>query len=95
VIEVSGSRKRGMEVTMSTMNCQRCNGLMVVDHFIDMADDSGHLWMRGWRCVICGEVVDPKIYRHRLIQSSLRNRLTQVVAEKKAKKSREVVRLSA
>ncbi len=77
------------------MNCQRCNGLMVVDHFIDMEDDSGHLWMRGWRCVTCGEVVDPKIYRHRLIQSSLRHRVAKVAAEKKAGKSREMVRLSA
>lgn len=77
------------------MNCPRCNGLMVVDHFIDMQDDSGQLWLQGWRCMICGEVVDPTIARHRLVQSSLKDRLAQAVAEKKAKKSREEVRLSA
>ncbi|TAJ28352.1 MAG: hypothetical protein EPO64_04795 [Nitrospirae bacterium] len=76
------------------MKCHRCHGLMVVDHFIDMEDDSGHLWMRGWRCVTCGDVVDPKIHRHRLIQSSLRDRIAQVMA-RKPKKVREVVRLSA
>ena len=77
------------------MNCRRCNGLMVVDHFIDMGDGSGCLWMRGWRCMNCGEVEDPEIYRHRLIQSSLRDRLAKVGAQKRAKRSREVVPLSA
>ncbi|MDE3244068.1 MAG: hypothetical protein KGO52_15260 [Nitrospirota bacterium] len=77
------------------MECQRCDGLMVVDHYIDMEDDSGHLWLRAWRCVICGEVLDPRIYRHRLIQTSLRDRAAKVVAEKKGKKAREVVTISA
>jgi hypothetical protein len=77
------------------MKCQRCDGLMVVDHYIDMEDDSGHLWLRAWRCVTCGEVVDPRIYKHRLIQTSLRNRVSTVMAEKRAKKTREVVTISA
>ena len=77
------------------MNCHRCHGLMVVDHFIDMEDEMGCLWMRAWRCMNCGEVEDPEIYRHRMIQSSLRDRLAKVVAQKRAKKSREVVHLSA
>ncbi len=79
----------------TTMKCQRCRGLMVVDHYIDMEDDSGHLWLRAWRCITCGEVLDPKIYRHRLIQSSIRDCVAKVAAEKKAKKSREVVTISA
>lgn len=77
------------------MNCPRCSGLMVVDHFIDMEDDSGNLWMRGWRCMNCGDVLDPEIYRHRQIQVSLRDRMVQVLSQKKSKKTREVVRLSA
>lgn len=78
------------------MNCPRCNGLMVVDHFIDMQDDGGGLWMRGWRCVSCGDVIDPMIYKHRMIQSSLRERVSTTVTElKRTRKSREVVRLSA
>lgn len=77
------------------MKCQRCDGLMVVDHYIDMEDDSGHLWLRAWRCLTCGEVVDPRIYKHRLIQTSLRNRVSTVMAEKRAKKTREVVTISA
>lgn len=47
------------------MRCPRCKGLMVVDHFIDMVDDSGHLWLRAWRCVLCGNVADPTIARRR------------------------------
>ncbi len=57
------------------MGCQRCQGLMVVDHFIDMQDDSGHLWLRGWRCVNCGDVVEPGILLHRGAQRSLWARL--------------------
>lgn len=41
------------------MRCARCHGLMVVDHFLDMRDDTGHLWLRAWRCVNCGAVVEP------------------------------------
>ncbi|TLY17138.1 MAG: hypothetical protein E6K69_02565 [Nitrospirae bacterium] len=77
------------------MNCHRCNGLMVVDHFIDMEDEMGCLWMRGWRCMNCGDVEDPEIYRHRMIQSSFRDRVAKMVAPKRARKSREVVPLSA
>jgi len=41
-----------------------------VDHFIDMADDGGHLWLCAWRCVNCGDVVEPGILRNRLAQKS-------------------------
>jgi hypothetical protein len=44
---------------------------MVVDHFIDMEDGGEHLWLRAWRCVNCGEVVEPGIIRHRCVQRSL------------------------
>lgn len=57
------------------MACQRCHGLMVVDHFIDMQDDRGHLWLRGWPCVNCGEVVEPGILLHRGAPRSLLARL--------------------
>ena len=52
------------------MRCGRCRGLLVVDYFIDMQDNSGHLWLRAWRCVNCGEVVEPGILRHRSTQPS-------------------------
>jgi hypothetical protein len=66
---------------------------MVVDHFIDVEDDSGHLWLRGWHCINCGAVEDPEIYGRRLIRSSWQNQVGKVFAQKRARKSRMVVRL--
>ncbi len=57
------------------MKCQRCDGLMVVDHYIDMEDDSGHLWLRAWRCVACGNVLDHRIQRHRVRRELMLARL--------------------
>lgn len=53
------------------MQCTRCEGLMVTDHLLDMQESYGPMWMRGWRCVSCGNVVDPLIQRNRMRQNSL------------------------
>jgi hypothetical protein len=66
---------------------------MVIDHFIDM-EESGGLWLRGWRCVTCGEVVDPMIMRHRLLSRSRFSRIVEAVTGKQ-RRARDVVRLSA
>ena len=47
------------------MKCHRCNGIMVQDIFEDMSDDTGSLSFPGWRCITCGEVLDPVIARNR------------------------------
>lgn len=47
------------------MKCGRCEGRMVQDHFIDMHDDTGVMNFQGWRCLNCGEIVDPVIGQHR------------------------------
>jgi hypothetical protein len=47
------------------MNCSRCRGLMVKDHFMDFEGTMGHMWMTGWRCMNCGHVYDPMIERNR------------------------------
>jgi hypothetical protein len=39
---------------------------MVVDVFEDMDDDTGILRFKAWRCLVCGEVLDPIILRHRV-----------------------------
>lgn len=75
------------------MKCHRCHGLMVVDHFIDM-EETGGLWMRGWRCVTCGEVVDSMIMRHRMLSQSRFSRIVDTIAGRK-RRVRDVVRLSA
>ena len=53
------------------MTCQRCHELMLVDYFIDLQDGGEGFWLRAWRCMNCGEVVEPGIIRHRLEGRSL------------------------
>lgn len=57
------------------MQCTRCDGLMVADSLIDMQESSMPMWMKGWRCVSCGNIVDPLIQRHRMIQQAGASRL--------------------
>lgn len=52
------------------MHCTRCEGLMVPDDLIDLQESCLPMWMKGWRCVSCGNIVDPLIQRHRMIQAS-------------------------
>jgi hypothetical protein len=47
------------------MNCARCNGLMVVDDCLDVKGGMGELWIKAYRCVMCGNLMDPVINRHR------------------------------
>ena len=47
------------------MNCSRCGGLMVPNCFLDYWEDNGELGYNGFRCVSCGEVIDPKILDNR------------------------------
>ena len=59
------------------MRCTHCHRLLVVDHFLDMEDDKGHLWLRAWRCVNCGNVVEPGMRRqtHHTLLTRLVQRL--------------------
>jgi hypothetical protein len=50
------------------MNCPRCTGLMVRD---DLQDETGLARFVAWRCVICGEVLDPVILENRSEASNL------------------------
>jgi hypothetical protein len=47
------------------MNCARCNGLMVVDDCLDIKGGMGELWIRAYRCIMCGNLMDPIINHHR------------------------------
>jgi hypothetical protein len=47
------------------MKCTRCNGLMIVDHLVDMQESYLPMWMRALRCLSCGNIVDPLIHYHR------------------------------
>lgn len=47
------------------MKCPRCAGLMMQDDYLDLQDEAGQCWFSAWRCLICGEVLDPLILKHR------------------------------
>jgi hypothetical protein len=40
---------------------------MVEERFEDLRGDPHHISFHGWRCVCCGNVVDPVIIRHRAV----------------------------
>ena len=40
------------------MECRRCQGLMVEDHFLDFEGPHGFMWMKGWRCMNCAYMAD-------------------------------------
>ena len=52
------------------MKCTRCHGLMVADDFLDMHESYLSMWMRGLRCISCGNIVDPLINHNRMSQQS-------------------------
>jgi DNA-directed RNA polymerase subunit RPC12/RpoP len=59
------------------MRCARCDGLMVADSLIDIQESCMPMWMKGWRCVSCGNIVDPLIQQHRMIQQAGASRLLE------------------
>ncbi|MGE3152717.1 MAG: hypothetical protein AB7G48_05545 [Nitrospiraceae bacterium] len=60
------------------MKCARCHGLMIEDHLLDIRESLGPLWIKSWRCVACGNIVDPLILKHRTAQASQVSRLVIV-----------------
>jgi len=48
----------------SWMNCPKCASLMVPERFIDYKQ-TGDAVFQGWRCLICGLILDPLILVHR------------------------------
>jgi hypothetical protein len=48
------------------MNCLKCSGMMNFETFVSCAAEGGPWTYEGWRCVYCGDIVDPVILRHRI-----------------------------
>ena len=46
------------------MTCPRCQGLMVSDLFLDLAETQG-MWMKAARCMNCGYVMDRIMEKNR------------------------------
>ena len=51
------------------MRCHRCEGIMSYEIFYC---GDGHLW--GWRCLRCGDIVDPIILENRSMKAVSRPR---------------------
>ncbi|ALA60424.1 hypothetical protein [Nitrospira moscoviensis] len=47
------------------MKCARCASLVVTEVFVDYHADGGGMSFLGYRCPICGDIMDPTILRHR------------------------------
>lgn len=48
------------------MNCSRCKGLMHAEEFRDWQCGMKADRFRAFRCLLCGEIVDPVIVQNRL-----------------------------
>lgn len=47
------------------MQCPRCRNLAVREVFVDYESGPGAMSFVGYRCVICGNILDEAIQRHR------------------------------
>ena len=56
------------------MKCPRCEGLMVKDQIYDL--DAEFLHIEVWRCLNCGETVDPTILQARREKEGKQEKLT-------------------
>ncbi|MBK9946298.1 MAG: hypothetical protein IPP12_03810 [Nitrospira sp.] len=47
------------------MTCERCDGLMVSERICDLQGMSSDLQADGYRCLVCGNIVDAVILENR------------------------------
>lgn len=66
------------------MDCPRCSGSMISQIFEDIKDDTGHICFYGYRCLICGEIVDPVIMANRQNRPHLQARNRKLMASSRA-----------
>lgn len=52
------------------MQCPRCRGLMIGERFCDLYEDIEKKCFEGWRCILCGEILDPMILMNRATSGS-------------------------
>lgn len=64
-MDLNGSPNNSPDAPHEGDVCVRCGGLMVVEHYIDLQDDTGQIGLTAWCCVSCGEVIDPVILENR------------------------------
>ncbi len=54
-----------MEDLHTNNACQRCSGFLVPETYFDTDNSLGGGWFQAWRCVQCGNFVDPIILHNR------------------------------
>ncbi|HUK55287.1 MAG TPA: hypothetical protein VLY20_01360 [Nitrospiria bacterium] len=47
------------------MNCPKCGGRMNFEEFFSSATEGTSWAYEGWRCIYCGEIIDPLILLNR------------------------------
>jgi hypothetical protein len=63
------------------MICRRCQGLMVEDFLMDLEEAYEELWIRGWRCLCCGDVSDPLIEQRRMERGAWNRFVAETLSE--------------
>lgn len=63
------------------MKCQRCQGCMARDYFLDIQESGGEWWAKGWRCINCGNVYDPVAEQNRRRHAEAMLATSQMVLE--------------
>ena len=46
------------------MQCDRCEGLMVVEDCLDIKGNRNEFWIKAFRCIACGNILDQTISQH-------------------------------
>lgn len=70
----SDAWERGVTEYDCVMGCPRCHNLMVEETFVDVETSPSVSFFTGWRCVSCGEILDPIILQNRTRHPEPRNR---------------------
>lgn len=58
-----------MAASYLPLTCRRCGGLMVAEVCEDVLDITGKAGLSAWRCVQCGEFIDPVVLHNRRLQA--------------------------
>lgn len=53
---------------VNSLRCHRCEGLMAREFILDLQDETGNNGFWGFRCLQCGEILDPLILQNRYAQ---------------------------
>ena len=74
----SDAWESGVTESGFVMGCPRCHNLMVEETFVDRETSPSVSSFTGWRCVICGEILDPIILQNRTLHPEPQNGRAQL-----------------